>query len=41
VVNFYMALNHEKQATGQLDDFKIPKAFPGLGLNSNKIQMQV
>ena len=29
VVNFYMALNHEKQATGQLDDFKYPALFPG------------
>jgi pimeloyl-ACP methyl ester carboxylesterase len=29
VVDFYMALNHEKQATGQLDDFKYPALFPG------------
>ncbi len=29
VVNFYMALNHEEQATGQLDDFKYPDRFPG------------
>jgi pimeloyl-ACP methyl ester carboxylesterase len=29
VINFYMAINHEKQASGQVDDFKYPDRFPG------------
>jgi len=38
VVSFTMAMNHEKQATGQLDDFKYPDRFPGW-VEKYKIQM--
>ena len=39
LVNFFMALNHEKQAAGQLDDFKYPSLFPGW-VERYKPQMQ-
>jgi pimeloyl-ACP methyl ester carboxylesterase len=39
LVNFNMAYNHEKQATGQLEDFKYPQHFPGWA-DRYKVQMQ-
>jgi len=39
VANYKMALNHEKQATGQLDDFKYPEKFPDW-VDRYKVQMQ-
>jgi len=39
VVNFNLALNHEKQAAGQLDDFKYPERFPDWK-GQYKIQME-
>ena len=37
--NYKMAMNHEKQALGQYDDFKYPKHFPGWA-DRYKVQMQ-
>jgi pimeloyl-ACP methyl ester carboxylesterase len=34
-----MAIDHEKQASGQLDDFKYPEQFPGW-VDKYKVQMQ-
>lgn len=39
VANYKMAIDHEKQAKGQLDDFKYPEQFPGW-VDKYKIQMQ-
>ena len=39
VANYEMALNHEKQAAGQLTDFKYPNQFPGW-VDKYKVQMQ-
>jgi pimeloyl-ACP methyl ester carboxylesterase len=39
VVNFMMALNHEKQASGQGDDFKYPDRFPGW-VEQYQVQME-
>ena len=39
VANYKMAIDHEKQATGQLDDFKHPEQFPGW-VDKYKVQMQ-
>jgi pimeloyl-ACP methyl ester carboxylesterase len=39
IANYKMALNHEKQATGQWDDFKYPEKFPGW-VEKYKVQMQ-
>ncbi len=39
VTNYKMALNHEKQAAGQLDDFKYPEKFPDW-VSRYRVQMQ-
>jgi pimeloyl-ACP methyl ester carboxylesterase len=39
VTNYKMALGHEKQATGQLEDFKYPERFPSW-VDKYKPQMQ-
>lgn len=39
IANYKMAIDHEKQATGQLTDFKYPKQFPGW-VDKYKVQMQ-
>lgn len=39
VANYKMAIDHEKQAAGQLDDFKYPEQFPGW-VDKYKVQMQ-
>ena len=39
VANYKMAIDHEKQAQGQLDDFKYPEQFPGW-VDKYKVQMQ-
>jgi len=39
IANYKMAINHEKQASGQLDDFKYPEQFPGW-VDKYKVQMQ-
>ena len=39
VTNYKMAVGHEKQASGQLDDFKYPERFP-TWVNKYKVQMQ-
>ncbi len=39
LTNYAMALNHEKQANGQLEDFKYPGRFPGW-VDKYKVQMQ-
>lgn len=39
VANYEMALNHEKQANGQLDDVKYPDKLPGW-VDKYKVQMQ-
>ena len=39
VANYEMALNHEKQASSQLDDVKYPDKFPGW-VDKYKVQMQ-
>jgi pimeloyl-ACP methyl ester carboxylesterase len=39
IKNYKMALDHEKQASGQLGDFKYPENFPGW-VEQYKIQMQ-
>jgi pimeloyl-ACP methyl ester carboxylesterase len=39
IANYKMATGHEKQATGQLDDFKYPEQFPGW-VDKYKVQMQ-
>jgi pimeloyl-ACP methyl ester carboxylesterase len=39
IANYKMAIDHEKQATGQLDDFKYPEQFPGW-VDRYKVQMQ-
>ena len=39
IANYKMAIDHEKQATGQLDDFKYPEQFPGWA-DKYKVQMQ-
>jgi pimeloyl-ACP methyl ester carboxylesterase len=39
LTNYTMALNYEKQANGQLNDFKYPERFPGW-VDKYKIQMQ-
>jgi pimeloyl-ACP methyl ester carboxylesterase len=39
VANYEMALNHEKQASGQLTDVKYPDKFPGWA-DKYKVQMQ-
>ena len=39
VANYKMAIDHEKQAEGQLEDFKYPEQFPGW-VDKYKVQMQ-
>lgn len=39
VANYEMALNHERQASGQLEDVKYPDQFPGWA-DKYKVQMQ-
>ena len=39
IANYKMAVDHEKQAEGQLDDFKYPEQFPGW-VDKYKVQMQ-
>jgi pimeloyl-ACP methyl ester carboxylesterase len=39
VANYKMAIDHEKQAKGQLDDFKYPEQFPQW-VDKYKVQMQ-
>lgn len=39
VTNYEMALNHEKQASSQLDDVKYPDSFPGW-VDKYKVQMK-
>jgi pimeloyl-ACP methyl ester carboxylesterase len=39
VADYKMALNHEKQAAGQLEDFKYPEKFPNW-VSRYKVQMQ-
>ena len=39
VANYEMALDHQKQANGQLDDVKYPGKFPGW-VDKYKVQMQ-
>jgi pimeloyl-ACP methyl ester carboxylesterase len=39
VANYKMAVGHEKQASGQLDDFKYPERFPSW-VDRYKLQMQ-
>jgi pimeloyl-ACP methyl ester carboxylesterase len=39
ITNYKMAVNHEKQAAGQLEDFKYPERFPGW-VDKYKVQMQ-
>jgi pimeloyl-ACP methyl ester carboxylesterase len=39
IANYKMAIDHEKQAAGQLDDFKYPEKFPGW-VDKYKVQMQ-
>ena len=39
IANYKMATDHEKQAAGQLDDFKYPEQFPGW-VDKYKVQMQ-
>ena len=39
VANYEMALNHQKQASGQLEDVKYPDKFPGW-VDKYKVQMQ-
>ena len=39
VANYKMAIDHEKQAEGQLEDFKYPEQFPGW-VEKYKVQMQ-
>jgi pimeloyl-ACP methyl ester carboxylesterase len=39
VTNYEMALDHQKQASGQLDDVKYPDNFPGW-VDKYKVQMQ-
>lgn len=39
ITNYEMALDHEKQASGQLEDFKYPEKFPGW-VDKYKVQMK-
>ena len=39
IANYKLAIDHEKQAAGQLDDFKYPEKFPGW-VDKYKVQMQ-
>ena len=39
IANYKLAIDHEKQAAGQLDDFKYPELFPGW-VDKYKVQMQ-
>ena len=39
ITNYKLAIDHEKQAAGQLDDFKYPEQFPGW-VDKYKVQMQ-
>ena len=39
IANYKMAINHKKQSTGQLDDFKYPERFPDW-VDRYKVQMQ-
>ena len=39
IANYKMAIDHEKQAAGQLEDFKYPEQFPGW-VDKYKVQMQ-
>jgi len=39
IANYKMAMDHEKQASGQLTDFKYPEKFPGW-VDKYKVQMQ-
>ena len=39
ITNYKMAVGYEKQATGQLEDFKYPERFPGW-VDKYKVQMQ-
>lgn len=39
VANYKMAIDHEKQASGQLEDFKYPERFPDW-VDKYKVQMQ-
>jgi len=39
IANYKMAMDHEKQASGQLTDFKYPEKFPGW-IDRYKVQMQ-
>ena len=39
IANYKMAINHEKQATGQLEDFKYPERFPAW-VDKYKVQMK-
>jgi pimeloyl-ACP methyl ester carboxylesterase len=39
ITNYKMAVNHQKQAAGQLEDFKYPERFPGW-VDKYKVQMQ-
>ena len=39
IANYKLAIDHEKQAAGQLDDFKYPEQFPGW-VDKYKVQMQ-
>jgi pimeloyl-ACP methyl ester carboxylesterase len=39
IANYKMAIEHEKQASGQLEDFKYPEQFPGW-VDKYKVQMQ-
>ena len=39
IANYKMAIGHEKQASGQLEDFKYPEQFPGW-VEKYKVQMQ-
>src|SRR6187397_376544 len=39
VANYKLAIDHEKQAAGQLEDFKYPEQFPGW-VDKYKVQMQ-
>lgn len=39
IINYYMAIDPENQANGQLDDFKYPEQFPDW-VSTYKVQMQ-
>lgn len=39
IANYKMAVDHEKQASGQLDDFKYPEQFPGW-VDKYQVQMR-